>query len=277
MLKHTDKPVFGCGLCTLEFQATLREIGILWFEEPTRLVRALSVVAPEADPAPPVQTKHTASARKVISGAAARAALKNLPHVPSIVVADAAAARKAMADLHADRVILKVESERIAHKTELGLVSSPLGVNDVAAEVERLLAIRATTEDPTAPLILQPFVKGTELALGAFIDPVFGPCVMVALGGIFLEVMRDTVFAPAPVTEDEARRMILRLKAVAVLRGARGRPPADIDAAARALAELSRFITEYCDAYAEIDINPLIVQAEGQGAVAVDAVLVERG
>ena len=71
--------------------------------------------------------------------------------------------------------------------------------------------------------------------------------------------------------------MILRLKAVAVLRGARGRPPADIAAAAMALATLSRFIAENGDKYAEIDVNPLIVRAEGQGAVAVDAVLVERG
>jgi acyl-CoA synthetase (NDP forming) len=125
--------------------------------------------------------------------------------------------------------------------------------------------------------VLQPFESGTELALGAFVDPVFGPSVMVALGGIFLEVLRDTVFAPAPVTNAEARDMVLRLKAAAVLRGARGRPPADIDAVAQALAALSRFIADNAERYAEIDINPLIVRPEGQGAVAVDALLVVRG
>ena len=71
--------------------------------------------------------------------------------------------------------------------------------------------------------------------------------------------------------------MVLRLKAVAVLRGARGRPPADIDAVAQALAALSRFIADNAERYAEIDINPLIVRSEGQGAVAVDALLVVRG
>ena len=278
MVKHTDKPVFCCGLSTPEIQAKLREIGVLWFDEPTRLVRALSVVAPEAPPAPPpAPAKHGTDHRKVISGAAARAALTGVPHVASITVADAAGALQAMEDLGADKVILKVESERIAHKTELGLVSAPLASHEIATEVARLTAIRATTEDPGAPLILQPFVKGTELALGAFTDPVFGPCVMVALGGIFLEVMRDTVFAPAPVTEDEARSMILRLKAAAVLQGARGRPPADIGAASQALAALSRFIADNGDRYAEIDVNPLIVRTDGQGAVAVDAVLVEKG
>jgi len=277
MVKHTDKPVFCCGLSTPEIQAKLREIGVLWFDEPTRLVRALSVVAPEAPPAPPpAPAKHAADPRKIISGAAARSALTGVPHVASVIVADAAGALKAMEDLGADKAILKVESERIAHKTELGLVSSPFATHEIAAEIARLTAIRATTEDPTAPLILQPFVKGTELALGAFTDPVFGPCVMVALGGIFLEVMRDTVFAPAPVSEDEARAMILRLKAAAVLQGARGRPPADIAAAAHALAALSRFIADNADRYAEIDVNPLIVRPDGQGAVAVDAVLVEK-
>ncbi len=275
LVRHTDKPVFCCGLSSPDIQAKLRDIGVLWFDEPTRLVRALSVVAPAPEPAVP-KTARATRTRAIISGAAARAALAGLPHVPSVVVTDTAGALQAMADLGADTAVLKVESERIAHKTELGLVSAPLRPGDIEAEIARLTAIRATTEDPGAALILQPFVKGTELALGAFTDPVFGPCVMVALGGIFLEVMKDTVFAPAPVTKAEARAMVLRLKAVAVLQGARGKPPADIDAVADALASLSRFITDHADTYAEIDVNPLIVRPQGQGAVAVDAVLVVK-
>jgi len=276
LVAQTDKPVFCCGLTTPDFQAKLREIGVLWFDEPTRLVRALSVVTTPADPeAPPAAAP--ASTRRVISGAAARAVLTGLPHVATIPVASAEAARRVMRDLGTERAILKVESERIAHKTEFGLVSAPLRPDDLAAEFARLEMVRGRTDDPTAPIVLQPFESGTELALGAFVDPVFGPSVMVALGGIFLEVLRDTVFAPAPVTNAEARDMVLRLKAVAVLRGARGRPPADIDAVAQALAALSRFIADNAERYAEIDINPLIVRSEGQGAVAVDALLVVRG
>jgi len=276
LVAQTDKPVFCCGLTTQDFQAKLREIGVLWFDEPTRLVRALSVVTTPADPeAPPAAAP--ASTRRVISGAAARAVLTGLPHVATIPVASAEAARRVMRDLGTERAILKVESERIAHKTEFGLVSAPLRPDDLAAEFARLEMVRGRTDDPTAPIVLQPFESGTELALGAFVDPVFGPSVMVALGGIFLEVLRDTVFAPAPVTNAEARDMVLRLKAAAVLRGARGRPPADIDAVAQALAALSRFIADNAERYAEIDINPLIVRSEGQGAVAVDALLVVRG
>ncbi len=277
VVQRTDKPVFCCGLTTPEFQARLREIGVLWFEEPTRLVRALSVVAPPADPVSPPAPGAHASSRRVVSGAAARAALAGLPHVATVQVADAQAARLAMRELGAARVVLKVESDRTAHKTELGLVTGPLGEDELDAAFSRLAAARARTEDSVAPIVLQPFERGTELALGAFVDPVFGPSVMVALGGIFLEVLGDTVFAPAPVSEAEAKAMVLRLKGVDVLRGARGRPPADIDAVSRTLAALSCFIARNAGRYAEIDINPLIVRAEGQGAVAVDALLVEGG
>ena len=124
--------------------------------------------------------------------------------------------------------------------------------------------------------MLQPFERGIELALGAYLDPAFGPSVMVALGDIYLEIMRDTQFAPAPVTEPQARDMVIRLKAADILCGARGRPPADIDAAARAIAALSRFMADNADRFAEIDINPLIVRAAGKGVVAVDALLVHR-
>jgi acyl-CoA synthetase (NDP forming) len=112
--------------------------------------------------------------------------------------------------------------------------------------------------------------------LGAYLDPAFGPAVMVALGGIYLEIMRDTQFAPAPVTEPQARDMVLRLKSAEILCGARRRARADIDAAARAIAALSRFMAENADRYAEIDINPLIVRTAGKGVVAVDALLVHR-
>ncbi len=280
LVQQTDKPLFCCGLTTPEFQAKLREIGVLWFEEPTRLVRALSVVSQSAGAKPdaaPESSHAPTSARRVISGARARAVLADLPHVATVAVASADAARHVMRDLGTERAILKVESERIAHKTEFGLVSAALRPDDLATEFVRLQMVRARTDDPAAPIVLQPFERGTELALGAFVDPVFGPCVMVALGGIFLEILRDTVFAPAPVTEAEAKDMVLRLKAVDVLRGARGRPPADIDAVAQAIAALSRFMVQHADRYAEIDINPVIVRAEGQGAVAVDALLVERG
>jgi hypothetical protein len=80
----------------------------------------------------------------------------------------------------------------------------------------------------------------------------------------------------APVSEVQAMAMLRSLKAFAVLNGARGRPRADLEAAARAVAALSRFAAAHADAVSEIDINPLLLRAEGEGAVALDALLVSR-
>ena len=277
LVSDTDKPVFVCGLTTPECAARLRELGILWFGEPTRLVRALGVVTPQAEPRSVAAA--SSAHRGVVTGARAREALggmADLPQVTTVVIADAEAARHAMHALGADRVILKVESEHVAHKTEFGLVSGAIAAAEVPRTFAELVTARGRTADPSAAIVLQPFERGIELALGAYLDPAFGPAVMVALGGIYLEIMRDTQFAPAPVTQQQARAMLMRLQAADILRGARGRPPADIDAAARAIAALSRFMAENCDRYTEIDINPLIVRIAGSGVVAVDALFVHR-
>jgi hypothetical protein len=124
-------------------------------------------------------------------------------------------------------------------------------------------------------VLVAPMVGGgTELILGAKRDPVFGPVVVVGLGGIFAEIMQDVAMRPAPVDEAEAMEMLRSLKAFAVLDGARGRPRADLPAAARAIAALSRFAAQHADSVAEIDINPMLLLPEGQGAVALDALIV---
>jgi hypothetical protein len=126
-------------------------------------------------------------------------------------------------------------------------------------------------------VIVAPMAKGvTELILGSRIDPIFGPVVMVGLGGIFAEILRDTAVQMAPVSEAQAMAMLKSLKAFAVLDGARGRPRADLEAAARAVAALSQFAAAHAEAVSEIDINPLLVKAAGEGAVALDALLIPR-
>jgi acyl-CoA synthetase (NDP forming) len=115
---------------------------------------------------------------------------------------------------------------------------------------------------------------GVETILGAHWDPVFGPVVMLGLGGIFVEALGDVTFRLAPFDEAEARRMIAELRALPVLEGARGRPPADLAALARALAQLSRFAAAQGPALRSLDINPFLVLPEGRGALALDAVIV---
>jgi len=272
----SDKPVFCCGLTTPEFEAELRDLGVLWFEEPTRLAQALGLVAPHAPPAEALGPPRATGDGAVIAGARARAILSGmaaLPHVRSLPIAGVAEAVAAQREL-GGRVFLKLDGEGLAHKTEAGGVIGPLGADAVAAAYAQLADTRGLLADPSAAIVMQPCEDGVELALGAFIDPVFGPTVMVASGGVFLEILKDTAFAPAPVTAGQARDMILRLRGAPLLLGARGKPPCDVEAAAAALAELSRFITAHAAEYREIDINPLMVRGRGHGVVAVDALIV---
>lgn len=210
-------------------------------------------------------------------GAKRALAAAGVPVPPERVVTSAAAAAEA-ASLLGFPVVLKVVSPDLPHKTEVGGVV--LGLQDaaaVAAAHDAMLA-RVRAAAPHARIegvLVAPMLRGgTELILGAKHDPVFGPVVMVGLGGVFAEVMQDVAVRLAPVDEAEALAMLRGLKAFPVLDGARGRPRADLGAAARAVAALSRFAAQHADRIAEIDINPLLVLPAGEGAFALDALIV---
>ena len=117
---------------------------------------------------------------------------------------------------------------------------------------------------------------GVETILGVVRDPVFGPVVMFGLGGIFVEVFKDVTFRIAPFGVDEAREMIREVKGYAMLQGVRGAPPADVEALAQALARLSAYAAANEDTLESIDVNPFIVRPKGEGAAAVDALIIPR-
>lgn len=175
-------------------------------------------------------------------------------------------------------LVLKIVSPDIAHKTEVGGVF--VGVRSEAQLLEEYgnLLARVAQKAPGARiagvLVAQMVQGGVELILGTKKDPMFGPMVMVGLGGIFAEIFKDVALQPAPVDEAQATAMLQSLKAFALLDGARGRPKADVPAAARAIAALSRFAVRHGDSVSEIDINPLVVLDLGRGAHALDALLV---
>ncbi|HWT08033.1 MAG TPA: acetate--CoA ligase family protein, partial [Roseomonas sp.] len=166
----------------------------------------------------------------------------------------------------------------LPHKTEVGGVVLGLDSAEAVAAAHDAMLARVRDAAPRARIdgvLVSPMAKGgTEMILGAKRDPVFGPVVLVGLGGIFAEVIQDVALRPAPVDEAEAMAMLRSLKAFAVLDGARGRPKADLAAAAAAIAALSRFAAQHAADIAEIDINPLLVRPAGEGAVALDALIV---
>ena len=125
----------------------------------------------------------------------------------------------------------------------------------------------------TGVLIAQQIKGGVETILGVIRDPVFGPVIMFGLGGVFVEVLKDVTFRCAPFGQAQARRMIREVKGYAMLKGVRGAMPADEEALVDALTRLSVFAAAQGDELESIDINPFIVLAKGQGALAVDALI----
>ena len=174
-------------------------------------------------------------------------------------------------------VALKVQSAGIPHKTEAGGVK--LRLSDTVA-VERAYEDIVASARRYAPqahidgVLVQEMVEGgVEVILGAVNDERFGPAVMFGLGGIFAEVLDDVVFRFAPISLAAAREMVASIRGAALLRGARGKPPCDVEALAQAIVSVSNLLQEHGGAIAELDINPLVVLPEGHGVRVVDALV----
>lgn len=171
-------------------------------------------------------------------------------------------------------LVVKIMSPDILHKSDAGGVKVGL---QSAADVKG--AINAMAASPKIKgaridgyLIEEMAPSGQEIVIGGLRDPQFGPLVMVGLGGIFVEVLRDVSFRICPITRLDAREMLDELKGAAILDGARGMKPVSRDAIIDVLMKVggeSGLLMRHAGDIAEADINPLIVS--GSGAVAVDA------
>lgn len=174
-------------------------------------------------------------------------------------------------------VVLKIDSPDILHKTEAGLVKLGCQTPDEAAAAFAEIVERARTQYPKATIngvLLQEMVTDcTECMVGMKRDPQFGPAIAFGLGGIFVEVFEDVALRVAPLSERDASEMIRETKGYKILAGARGRPKADVAAVESILLKLSQLSLDLEAYVSEIDINPLMVCAEGKGAKAVDALI----
>jgi acyl-CoA synthetase (NDP forming) len=229
---------------------------------------------PSLPPLPPVEALTTEH------GAKQALASAGLPVLPERVGATAEEAAAHAADIGFP-VVLKVVSPDLPHKTEAGGIALGLGDAESVREAARAMRTRVAAAAPQARidgLLVAPMVTGgTELILGTTQDAVFGPAVMAGLGGIYAEVFRDVAVCPAPVSPQEAEEMLRSLKCFPLLDGARGQPKADVAAAAQAIVALSRFAAAHAGRIASVDINPLLVRKAGEGAVALDALIVPAG
>jgi acyl-CoA synthetase (NDP forming) len=169
-------------------------------------------------------------------------------------------------------VVLKGCGAQLAHKSELGVVKVGLHTADaVRSAYDEIVATGAPMD---GVLVAEMVSGGVETVVGIAHDELFGPVVMAGLGGVFVEVFRDVAFRVPPFDADEARRMLAELRGLPLLHGARGRPRADVDALVDVICKVQRMSLDLADSVRELDINPLLVLPEGQGAVALDALVV---
>jgi acyl-CoA synthetase (NDP forming) len=166
-------------------------------------------------------------------------------------------------------VAMKINRPYVSHKTDLGAVRLDL---NSAEEIRRTFKdFQAVAGDRDMEALIQSMAgKGLEVILGGKRDEVFGPVILFGLGGIFVEAMEDVVWRVAPISREEARRMIHQIKGRKILSGIRGERPYDMNIIEQLLVRLSQLLVD-SPMIQEIDINPVMVFKEGQGAHAVDA------
>jgi acetyl coenzyme A synthetase (ADP forming)-like protein len=171
-------------------------------------------------------------------------------------------------------VAMKISSPDIVHKFDVGGVRLKIKTKKEAREAYKEIIDKVKKVKPSAKIdgvIMERMAKGgVEIILGAARDPKFGPICMFGLGGTFVESMKDVTFRLAPMWEVSAEIMIKSIKAYSILKGVRGSWPCDIDAIKDCILRLSQMVAEHPE-IAELDINPLIVYAQGQGCVVADS------
>jgi acyl-CoA synthetase (NDP forming) len=278
--RFPDRVFILCARMPREMADEFATIGFLSFEDPTRAVAAVAALARlgRGFAKSPARQAAVQKAAPLAVGRIDEAQAKRLLGAAGIPFAPERAAHTreeaaAAANAIGFPVVLKVLSRDIAHKSEAGGVV--LGLRDageVAAAFDAMMA-RVREGAPSARLegaLVARMIEGLETVIGTKRDPIFGPVVMFGLGGIYVEVLKDVTLRLAPVDHATAKEMIRAIKGYPLLAGARGRPPADLDALADVLVALSRFAAAHADV-ASAEINPFIALPDG--GVAVDALI----
>lgn len=279
-----DRTVIAVMTYIDEVRLRLEAMGIPVFEDPTRAVRALAGAArlrrlqamaaavPEVSPAARlgITFANEAAAKALIAQA-------GVPVLPEEACATAEAA-VAAADRLGYPVVMKILSDDIPHKTEVGGVMLNVADADAVGAAFATLMQRARTARPDARLdgvLVAPMMRGgVETIIGTLRDPVFGPMVMFGLGGVAVELFRDVAFASAPLTPARAEALVDASRGAALLKGWRGGPALDRTALVEALCALSHFAAAHRDTVESVEVNPFLVRE--RGACALDALVAFR-
>jgi acetyl coenzyme A synthetase (ADP forming)-like protein len=176
-------------------------------------------------------------------------------------------------------VVMKLASETITHKSDVGGVQLDLRTEAEARDAYRQIAARlkaAGRASEMTGVIVQPMLKGgVEAIVGVSHDPTFGWLVMFGLGGVYVEVLKDVAFRIHPLTDIDAHELVREVRGFPLLQGYRGAPPGDIACLERTLLRVSQLLEEHPE-IVEMDLNPLKVMPPGHGCLAVDARIAVR-
>lgn len=294
--RHPDTLFVLCLQAAPALVQAYEDDGFCVFEDPTRAVTAIAAMgrlgdafaAPPPGPAPtlgahvgpallPAHNPSEADAKRLLAAAGIACA----PEQVCTSADQAVTAARALAGRPGAPVVMKILSPDILHKSEIGGVLLGVAGDDAVRAGFATLVQRAAQAAPQARidgvLVARQLSGGVECILGIQRDPVFGPVALFGLGGVFVEVLQDVVLQRCPFGPEEAERMVRSIRGAPLLLGARGRPVADVAALAAMLSRLSALAVALGPRLQAIDLNPVIALAQGQGAYAVDAVVLVNG
>lgn len=179
--------------------------------------------------------------------------------------------------LFSSRVVMKVVSEEVPHKSDVGGVVLGVASPSQAEEAYESIISNVSSSVPEAHIggviMSEQLDEAVEAFVGVNVDPALGPAVVVGLGGVFIEIFADVSTRMAPVNEQEAIEMLRELKAWPLLEGARGHQPLDFEALAKVVVQVSEFAVVHGEQLKEVDLNPVFVLPNGEGVKAVDALV----
>jgi acyl-CoA synthetase (NDP forming) len=297
--QNINQPMLGCFMGEARIQAgidVLSEFGIPNFPFPERAANAFKAMsnyrAIKSRPIPEythfeVDTptvknlfnKIRSDNRLTIGDAESRAILTAYGfRVPRSEIAETPEQAALIAGNIGFPVVLKIASPDILHKTDIGGVKVDLKNSEEVRDAFELMVYRAQRYLPDARIwgcLVQEMAPsgGLEVLVGMNRDPQFGPLITFGLGGIYVEILRDVTFRVAPFSYSEAEEMLTQIRAHALLDGVRGQQPIDKPAIINSLLRISQLVQDFPEII-ELDINPLMVYHQSEGALALDMRLV---
>jgi len=199
--------------------------------------------------------------------------------VPAGSIAKSADEAAALASKLGYPVVAKIASLNITHKSDVGGVAVGLrDAGEVRDAYDRILkSVSAAAPSATIQGVLVETMAGAggvEVLVGVHRDPIFGPVMTFGLGGVYIELFKDVSRRLLPLTPKAAADLVGEPRCSAILRGARGKTPADLESLQRLMLSVSDFVCSYGDSIEELELNPVWVGPQGRGVVALDAVLI---